>query len=191
MKKQWICCLAFFASFINAYPCFAEETSFPGAKELGFLHYGFFFSQPERFFIARVGIALILGCLAGISHDYRYKKKISRAGVSLKTYGSVAIGAASFSGIATYIYLITGGAQAFSMITGIISGIGFLCGAVIFKEGLTIYGLSTAATVWTTAAVGVACGAGLFGVAIVITAFVVFFHLLPKRQNDGFAKGID
>lgn len=62
------------------------------------------------------------------------------------------------------------------MAQGIMTGIGFLGAGVIFKEGLTVRGLTTAAAIWTTAAIGVLMGAGLFeagGVATVITLGVL------------------
>lgn len=62
------------------------------------------------------------------------------------------------------------------MAQGIMTGIGFLGAGVIFKEGLTVRGLTTAAAIWTTAAIGVLMGAGLFeagAVATVITLGVL------------------
>ncbi|MGO9485226.1 MAG: MgtC/SapB family protein [Rhodomicrobium sp.] len=54
-------------------------------------------------------------------------------------------------------------------IQGIMTGIGFLCAGVIMKDGLTIRGLSSAASIWTTAAIGVIIGLGFYGAAISAT----------------------
>jgi putative Mg2+ transporter-C (MgtC) family protein len=64
---------------------------------------------------------------------------------------------------------------------GIVSGIGFIGGGLIFVRGDAVRGLTTAAIVWTTAAIGMVCGAGLAILAIVVTAahFVVVF-LYPR-----------
>lgn len=59
------------------------------------------------------------------------------------------------------------------MAQGIMTGIGFLGAGVIFKEGLTVRGLTTAASIWTTAAIGVLFGVGLFGPAVVATLVVL------------------
>lgn len=162
--------------FVSPLPSFAIDTS--GMQLYGDLRKTHFFSTDELFLIIRIGLAFVLGSLAGFTHDLRYRK--TGFSIGIKTYGAVSLGAASYSSIATYIYLITGVGNSFQNIGAITSGIGFLCAAVIFKEGVTIKGLSTAATVWTTAAIGVACGAGLFGIAIAITVLISLFHVLPK-----------
>jgi putative Mg2+ transporter-C (MgtC) family protein len=55
------------------------------------------------------------------------------------------------------------------MAQGIMTGIGFLGAGVIFKEGITVRGLTTAASIWTTAAIGILFGIGLFGPSILAT----------------------
>jgi putative Mg2+ transporter-C (MgtC) family protein len=52
------------------------------------------------------------------------------------------------------------------MAHGILTGVGFLCGGVIFRQGLTVHGLTTAASLWTTSALGTLWGMGLYGLAL-------------------------
>ena len=52
------------------------------------------------------------------------------------------------------------------MAHGILTGVGFLCGGVIFRQGLSVHGLTTAASLWITSALGVLFGVGLFGLAV-------------------------
>lgn len=59
------------------------------------------------------------------------------------------------------------------MAHGILTGIGFLCGGVIFQQGFSVQGLTTAASLWATAAIGVLYGTGLYGVASVGAAAVL------------------
>ncbi len=59
------------------------------------------------------------------------------------------------------------------MAQGIMTGIGFLGAGVIFKEGLTVRGLTTAASIWTTAAIGILMGAGLFGAGAFATVLTL------------------
>ena len=66
----------------------------------------------------------------------------------------------------------------------VVAGIGFLGGGAIIKYGANIKGLTTAASVWITAAIGVAVGVGMYGLAIV-TAALVLFTLWPLRQMAG------
>jgi putative Mg2+ transporter-C (MgtC) family protein len=76
------------------------------------------------------------------------------------------------------------------MAHGILTGIGFLCGGVIFREGFTVRGLTTAASLWSTAALGVLFGVGVFGLAImgalatlaILAAVRLTEALLPQRS---------
>lgn len=76
------------------------------------------------------------------------------------------------------------------MAHGVLTGIGFLCGGVIFREGFTVRGLTTAASLWATASLGVLFGVGFYGLAfhgtlvtlLVLAAVSVTETLLPQRQ---------
>jgi putative Mg2+ transporter-C (MgtC) family protein len=71
------------------------------------------------------------------------------------------------------------------MAHGILTGIGFLCGGVIFRQGLNVHGLTTAASLWITSALGTLYGVGFYGLAVggtVATLLVLAaFRLLDKR----------
>lgn len=77
------------------------------------------------------------------------------------------------------------------MAHGILTGIGFLCGGVIFKEGASVHGLTTAASLWISAALGVLFGVGFYGLAIggtvatlvVLTLFRAVNHWIPDRAD--------
>jgi putative Mg2+ transporter-C (MgtC) family protein len=76
------------------------------------------------------------------------------------------------------------------MAHGVLTGIGFLCGGVIFKEGVTVRGLTTAASLWTTSALGILFGVGFYTLAIgatiatllVLAAADLTERLLPQRR---------
>lgn len=76
------------------------------------------------------------------------------------------------------------------MAHGILTGIGFLCGGVIFREGFSVRGLTTAASLWTTASLGVLFGVGFYGLAllggvatlVVLAGIRMTETLLPQRQ---------
>ncbi|WP_426040012.1 MgtC/SapB family protein [Brevundimonas sp. TWP2-3-4b1] len=55
------------------------------------------------------------------------------------------------------------------MAHGVLTGIGFLCAGVIFRTGFSIHGLTTAASLWITSAIGILLGVGLYGLGIVAT----------------------
>jgi putative Mg2+ transporter-C (MgtC) family protein len=76
------------------------------------------------------------------------------------------------------------------MAHGILTGIGFLCGGVIFREGVTVHGLTTAASLWTTSALGVLFGVGFYPLAIGATLATLFVlaaagvteRLIPQKR---------
>src|SRR5256886_8979162 len=71
------------------------------------------------------------------------------------------------------------------MAQGIMTGIGFLGAGVIFKEGLTVRGLTTAASIWITAAIGIQVGIGFYFVAVIgaaATLVVLAFFLALERR---------
>ena len=65
-----------------------------------------------------------------------------------------------------------------------VSGIGFLGAGIIFKNGDTVKGLTTAATVWCAAAVGCLCGAGMFAEAILGTIVIMIVNICFKHLKD-------
>ncbi len=74
------------------------------------------------------------------------------------------------------------------IIAQVVSGIGFIGAGIIFKNGDTIRGLTTAATVWCAAAIGCLCGAGMFAEAILGTGAIMivnvcFKHLKNEKEN--------
>lgn len=76
------------------------------------------------------------------------------------------------------------------MAHGVLTGIGFLCGGVIFREGLNVRGLTTAASLWSTSTLGILFGVGFYGLAIagtiatlvILSAVTASEALLPQRR---------
>ena len=60
----------------------------------------------------------------------------------------------------------------------VVTGVGFLCSGIIFKEGLSVRGLNTAATIWCTAAIGVLCSSGLVSYAALATGILLLSNLV-------------
>lgn len=69
------------------------------------------------------------------------------------------------------------------MAHGILTGVGFLCGGVIFRQGLSVHGLTTAASLWITSALGVLYGVGMYGLALTGTV-VTLLVLVALRWVD-------
>jgi putative Mg2+ transporter-C (MgtC) family protein len=94
----------------------------------------------------------------------------------LRTNALVALGAALFE---LFAVLLAGehGVDPSRIAAYVVSGIGFLGAGVILREGVTVRGINTAATIWCSAAVGVLAGAGYLPAAVIAAALVLLAHL--------------
>src|SRR3977135_3880 len=104
--------------------------------------------------------ALLIGGLIGLERQWRQRM------TGLRTNGLVAVGSAMFVMMGG---LTTGDGSQGRVAAYVVSGIGFLGGGVILKDGFNIRGMNTAATLWCTAAVGTLAGLGYLGLAAIGT----------------------
>lgn len=121
-------------------------------------------------FAVRLLLGAVLGMFIGIERQWRQKS------AGLRTNTLVSLGAAAFILLSINI----GGDAVGRVASYIISGIGFLGAGVIMKDGMTIQGLNTAATVWCSAAVGSLAGLGFGWEAFILASIVVFAHLVLR-----------
>lgn len=130
--------------------------------------------------LIRLVIAMLIGCVIGIDRNLRGKP------TGMKTLGLVALGSA----LATMAAMnFATGDSAYSheavsrAIQGVITGIGFLGAGVIIHEQATekVRGLTTAASIWVTAAVGIVCGTGWWQVALMATALILLLFTVGRR----------
>lgn len=126
---------------------------------------------------ASLNMAVALGCGAIIGMERQIRQR--KAG--LRTNALVALGAAAFM---VFSMLIEGDMSPSRVAAQVVSGIGFLGAGIIFRDGYNVQGLTTAATLWCSAAVGLLAGAGHWPFALVATGLVVFvnFGLRPFVQ---------
>ncbi len=115
----------------------------------------------------RMGVALLLGAAIGWDRE----RRDSEAG--LRTHMLVALGAALFVLVPAEAGMSL--ADLSRIVQGIVSGIGFLGAGAVLKDSSEgrIHGLTTAASIWATAAVGIAAGLGREATALLATAFVL------------------
>lgn len=118
-----------------------------------------------------LGGAFLLGGLIGFERQWRQRM------AGLRTNTLVALGASIF---VVFAGLFPGEASPTRVAAQIVSGIGFLGAGIIFKEGLNVRGLNTAATLWCSAAIGALCGGGFFFHAAIGTAFVIAVNALLR-----------
>lgn len=114
----------------------------------------------------RLAIALLLGGLIGIEREFRSKD------AGFRTHFLVALGSALFCVVSQYGFAAD--LKDSSRIAAqVVSGIGFLgAGTIIFQKNM-VRGLTTAAGLWVTAAIGLACGTGMFAAAVITTFMVL------------------
>jgi putative Mg2+ transporter-C (MgtC) family protein len=128
-------------------------------------------------FITRLALALFLGAAIGFEREWRQKS------AGLRTNTLVSMGSAAFTLISFALTSQDDGVyrgDATRIIGQIVTGIGFLGGGVILRDGLNVQGLNTAATIWCSAAVGSLAGVGLFKEAIIVSIAVMGTHLLLR-----------
>lgn len=144
-------------------------------------------------FIIRLLVATALGAVIGLDREYRTKA------AGFRTHVLVALGSALFMIISVHGFddlpkdQMTLRMDPARIAAQVVTGIGFIgAGTIIFQKNV-VKGLTTAAGLWVTAAVGMACGVGMYVLAIVSTllvlicfeAFNFFLHKIRgKKEND-------
>ncbi len=133
--------------------------------------------------VLRLALAAVLGGAVGIERELREHE------AGLRTHMLVAVGSALFTLVSAYGFSEFFAAQEGNrfvpidptrIAAQIVTGIGFLGAGAIIRQGPRVRGLTTAATLWAVAAIGLACGAGYYSGAIATTV-VVLVALWPVR----------
>jgi putative Mg2+ transporter-C (MgtC) family protein len=129
----------------------------------------------ELIIVAKLLIAFLLGGFIGCDRERHGRD------AGIRTYAAVCIGAALFTSIAAHL---SDTAAASRIVANIVVGIGFLGAGIIYRNNAsnTSHGLTTAATIWCTAAIGVAVGLSMFIIAVV-GASALYFLLVLHHQK--------
>jgi putative Mg2+ transporter-C (MgtC) family protein len=138
----------------------------------------------------RVVVAIVLGGLIGMERTFHGRSAGFRTHALVCLASSLLMIAAVYQGrwmTTNVVGMIT--TDPTRMAQGIMTGIGFLGAGVIFKEGLTVRGLTTAASIWVTAAIGILVGIGFHFLAVLGTAatlvvlslFLLIEHKVPAE----------
>lgn len=121
-------------------------------------------------FAGRAAAALVLGAVVGLERQWRQRT------AGLRTNALVALGAALFE---LFAALLAGqhGVDPTRIAAYVVSGIGFLGAGAILRDGVSVRGINTAATIWCSAAVGVLAGAGYLAAAVIGAGLILLSHL--------------
>ncbi|MDE1181167.1 MgtC/SapB family protein [Paraburkholderia sp.] len=131
--------------------------------------------------LIRMLTAMVVGCIVGIDRNLRGKP------TGVKTLGLVALGACLVTMAAQGFALngISAGQDGSRAIQGIVTGVGFLGAGVIVQNGAEekIRGLTTAASIWVTAALGIVCGVGAWSIALTATVLLMMLLIFGRRAE--------
>jgi len=131
-------------------------------------------------FILRIIVAGLLGGMIGLEREIRAKE------AGLRTHFIVALGSALFMIISQYAF--TGRFDGARVAAQVVSGIGFIGAGVIIFQKNAVRGVTTAAGLWVAAAIGLACGAGMYPVSTAAAALTVIcleaMHIITNRYGE-------
>ena len=131
---------------------------------------------PEIEMILRLLLATALG--AGIG----YQRERAGKPAGLRTHCLIALGAAVFT--VASIFGFGNGVDAARVAAGVVAGIGFIGAGVIFRtSGDWVAGLTTAASIWVAAAIGLAAGAGMYLISFVGAVIAALVLMIPKLRE--------
>ena len=118
-------------------------------------------------FMLRLLVVVLIGLAIGI------ERQIGGHHIEIKTTFLIAVGTFAFCMIEILL-----GYPDIRMSANIVTGIGFLCSGVIFKNGLTVNGLNTSATLWSTSGISILVAYGYFKYAFIVTLAMILLNMI-------------
>lgn len=142
--------------------------------------------------VLRLILSMLLGLVIGI------EREITNKTAGLRTHILVCLGSTVFTILSIYGFACDNPNDAIRLVhdpsriaAQIVTGIGFIGGGAILHYGMNVYGITTAATLWVTASIGMAVGAGSYSIAAFATFFTFIVLFLIRRFEDRFlSRGI-
>lgn len=124
--------------------------------------------------VVRLLLAVVLGAVIGVQRE-RAKKP-----AGLRTHILICLGACLFTVVSIYGF----GGDVARVAAGVVTGIGFIGAGAIIRGGRegVVAGITTAATIWSVAGIGLAAGAGLYLVAVVATLLILLVLIIPHPR---------
>ena len=141
--------------------------------------------------LIRVALSVVLGFAIGLERELTSKS------AGLRTHILVCLGSCVFTILSIFVFptfAAEGDPQAYGdparIAAQILTGIGFIGGGTVLRQGPTVFGLTTAATLWTTASIGMAVGTGQSILAIIATVLTLVVLILVRKIEIVFVKNI-
>ncbi len=133
----------------------------------------------------RILLSMLLGAVIGLEREKR------RQPAGFRTHTVLAVGSALLSIVSVYIPTVYGtgvNVDPSRIASQVVSGIGFLGAGAILRMGISVKGLTTAASLWTTAGIGLAVGAGMYALSLFSTlVMLVVLSLMSKVEREFIA----
>ena len=131
-------------------------------------------------FVVRISLSVLLGFFIGL------ERQLTGHPAGIRINVLICMGTSFF----TLFPMLYGSDQVFRVGSSIISGVGFLCSGVIFKDSGTVRGMNTAATLWCTAAIGILASTGRFTMAVSAAGILIGLDLcqyFEHKKLKGYA----
>lgn len=125
--------------------------------------YDFLYTNSTKLFVS-----LVLGALIGAEREYKGRN------IGFRTIILITLGSTFFTILS---FILGDGSDPSRVASNIVTGIGFLGAGAIFRDGVSVRGVTTASIIWISAAIGMACGIGQYEFAIMVTATVLLILL--------------
>ena len=122
----------------------------------------------------RIGLAIICGFLIGL------ERQLNGHIVGIKTNVLISFGSCIF---VLFSFLVTD-ADETRIAAQVVSGVGFLCSSVIMRNGMSVNGLNTSATIWCTAGIGILSSLGLWKISFIVTLSLIASNLIFYQISD-------
>ncbi len=130
----------------------------------------------------RIVLAMLLGSIIGLERERRKQP------AGFRTHSVLAVGSALLSIVSIYIPATYGtgvNVDPSRIASQVVSGIGFLGAGAILRMGISVKGLTTAASLWTTAGIGLATGAGMYSLSLFATVILlIVLSLMSKVEKE-------
>ncbi len=131
--------------------------------------------------IVRLALAAVMGGLIG------YERRIHHKAIGISGMVMVAVGSATYMLLAKHLSASDPAALSRAL-QGLLQGIGFLGGAVIFKGGTDVHGIKTAAAIWITGAIGLAIGTWFWWLGVIVALATALILAIADRLPDSPAR---
>ncbi len=131
--------------------------------------------------LLKIFLIVILAGLIGIDRELRHKP------AGAKTHILVGLGSTIFTLVSLYMYVLYKGTSPVDpgrIAAQVVAGIGFLGAGTIIQSGGSVIGLTTAASLWSVAGIGLAVGCGMYYLAIVSTLIILFVFFVINKISD-------